>query len=568
MPLLSGYTAMESYLDRVTGIGRADASKSWLDYQHRDYRKNARKWVYARDHYTGEAVDPEKIQYYLVRKALGETIENFDERLALADYTPHFGTLVDELAGMIFGSEEDANRTWGSLGDPVKKPTSPAGVLWRDANEAGDAWKTLWKLLAIELTAIHAAWLFVDGGTKPDHPRVRILPAETVKDWLHVGGVLKEALIEEVDDPRGSLQDASNAQCVWLHLTVAGWQRYTKDKKGNAVALARPGDKGTWKYQTRSGVPTIPLVPVSLPLRRHVGYLLARKACAIFNQESARDNLVRFCNFPILNIIGNDKTYKAVVEALKKGARALQNLPGTNAHAFIAPDGGPAATANAILERKVLEFYRTGFKNFEDVARERVTATEVKARLAGGVFAFLTLMKSALEDAENATLYLLEQTFFPRDSAKWGTAEVARSDDFIPVDVNEVVERLRKRYFGDQGIVPVGRTARIAAALTIAQWDGIEVNEKEVAAAVDLAALQDAQSVMKELAIPAVAKAEMTVRFLVVTGYVSPDDETLMADGQKQKTIDVQKVRAESLAKATEDNTLRDAAGGGLPFGG
>lgn len=561
--LLSGYTQMEAYLAKATGLSRVGVADSWLDYQHKMYRKNARKWVYARDHYTGEAADPEKIQYYLVRKALGETIENFDERLALADYTPHFGTLVDELAGMLFGAEEDANREWGALGDPANA-TSPAGLLASEATKEGDAWQTLWKLLAIELTAIHHAWIFVDGGVKPDHPRVRIIPAEAVKNWRAVGGVLVEALIEEETDVRRSIEDDPACEVQWLRLTPAGWQRYTKDKKGRPVPLSGPGAAGRWAYQNRSGAPTIPLVPVGLPLRRHVGYLLARKACAIFNQESARDNLVRFGNFPILNVIGNDKTYKAVVEALKKGARALQNLPGTQTHNFIAPEGGPAATANTILERKVLEFYRTGFKEFEDVARERVTATEVKARLAGGVFAFLTLLKSAVEDAENATLYFLEQTFYPGDSTRWGTASVERSDDFIPVDINEVVERLRKRYFGDTATVPVGRKARIEAAMEIARWDGITADPKEVEAAVDLAALRDAQALMSELAIPASAIAEMTVRFLVVTGYVAPNDVTTMADGKPQKTIDVLKIRAEALAKANEDNLLRAAT---TPFG-
>lgn len=558
MTHISGQSAgLDSYLSgTLYPVGKG--KKSWLDFTNPVYDRSAKKWLYARDHYSGEAADPDKIEYYLVQKKLGETRENYEERLQLADYTPHFGVVVDELAGMLFVSEEDVTRDWGALGDP-DKPESIAGILASDATEQGEGWETLWKLLAIELTGIHRTYMFVDGGAKTtgDHVRVRIVPAESVRNWRVVNGVLVEALIAEWVDVRTDLEQDPQPQMQYLRLKTEGWTRWRKDKDGNPVTV--PGDdaSGTWTYQTRSGQATIPLVPVELPLKRHVGYMLAKKACAIFNQESARDNLIRYGNFPILNVIGNDKTYKSVIKALTDGARALQNQPGNSQHSFIAPESGPADAAGKILERKVTEFYRVAFKSFEDVARERVTATEIKARLAGGVFAFLTLLKAAVEDAENQVLYLLEQQALgPKRKSEWGQASVERSDDFVPVDINEVVERLRKRYFGDQAVVPVGRTARIQAAMEVARWDGLEADEDEVAAAVDMAAVNESLDQMKELALPASAMAELTVKFLVATGYIKPGDagepDTKLADEIRSKAEEVAKAREDALNKAKE----------------
>src|SRR5207245_1486820 len=118
-----------------------------LDFIAEDYGFNVGRWVYAREHYMGEVAAPWRIAAYLIRKKVGETIEAFEERVLLADYTPYFGAVVDTLAGMLIAREGDTDRTWGktakgndskrkgALGD-VKDKKTILGKLWVDADGA------------------------------------------------------------------------------------------------------------------------------------------------------------------------------------------------------------------------------------------------------------------------------------------------------------------------------------------------------------------------------------------------------------------------------------------------
>src|SRR5579859_1234377 len=130
---------------------------NWLTFRHPLYDLLADRWQYAIDHYTGDVLDSRKVLTYLPRKQTAEAIDAYRERTALADYTPHFSTVVDSIAGMLFAVESAATRVWGppgdeeghfgGLGDP-DDPTSEAGRLWDDADGAGGAWLSLWKRLA------------------------------------------------------------------------------------------------------------------------------------------------------------------------------------------------------------------------------------------------------------------------------------------------------------------------------------------------------------------------------------------------------------------------------------
>src|SRR5579864_4017722 len=484
--------------------------QTWLDFHPPVYLRDVVKWMYSRDHYTGECASMRKITHYLVRKGIGETLEQFQERVALSDYTPHFAHIVDSLAGMLLGVEVDANRNMGALGDETNQ-NSPAGRLWVNADGDRNGYLTIWKILTTELIAIHDAWIFVDGGEDGKHPKIRLIQAEAVTNWRYENGVLVEALIREIADKRTSLDDdPKKAAATYLYMTPEGYQRWEKqqasttpssDSKTNPGDTSNPGREQAvpvgamepWEYYTIDGERTIPLIPISLPLRRHVGFMLARKANVIFNKESERDSLLRHCSFPLLNIHGSDTQFKKVTDAIRRGSRALQVPPGGVAHAFIAPSSGPAQELQNALDKKTNDLYITGFREYGTASQRSQgnakTALEVRYDVTTGVAAFLQMLKSAIDDAENATLYLLEQTVFPRTPAKWGKAHVERSDDFVPFDIKEFLKRLRERYFGKNSTVPIGRTARIEAAKQIAEWDGLPVDEGEISADIDNAAL-------------------------------------------------------------------------------
>jgi hypothetical protein len=575
-------------------IGQATSvikAQTWLDYHPPAYLREVMRWAYARDHYTGECASLRKITQYLIRKGIGETLEAYQERVALADYTPHFAHIVDSLAGMLFGIEVDADRDWGALGDETK-PETPAGKLSVDADGDRNGYKTVWKVLTTELIAIHDAWLFVDGGEDPKHPRIRIIPAEAVTNWRFENGVLVEAIIREIADKRDSLRDDPKKTGVqFLYMDVDGWQRYEKQaaSKDPAAAVQQQGDAtqpqreivvevgppGSWSYVNIAGASTIPLIPVSLPLRRHVGYMLARKANSIFNKESERDALLRHCSFPLLNIVASDNQYKKIVDMLKKGARALQVLPGVNQHAFIAPSPAPAQMLESALTQKIHDIYITGFREYGGAGQRSQgnakTATETRIDVATGIAAFLQMTKSAIDDGENAVLYFLEQTLFPNDKSKWGQARVKRSDDFVPFDMNEMLERIRGRYFGANVAVPVGRTARIQAAVQIAKGDGLDVDEQEIAADVDMAALSTALQAVTLLdpSMPPEAKGEMVIRVLASLGYVNPDEKVVNPDGSVSDELLADDLRKKAAALATKVSAAQTAPppapGGGPP---
>lgn len=465
------------------------SAKSWIEYQCRDYEARIGQWTFARDHYTGEAASPWKVPSYLVRKKVGETVEAYEERVLLADFTPYFGAVVDTLAGMMAQVEPDNDRDFGDLGEETDKD-SVAGQLWIDADGDHNSWPTLWALLATDLTAIHDAWILVDGGPEGKTPHVRLIPAESVTNYRYVGGVCVEAVLKECVDTRTSVQDdpKNKYQDQWVVYTTSGWERFRKPDAPDAtdpISL----NKGPYSYKTRRGVPTIPLFRVQLPLRRNVGYLMARKANAIFNKESERDHLLRFASFPILNVFANDVTFTKITELLRQGARVLQVPPGGSPHSFAAPDTSAANMLGQTVKDKEAAYYATAFREFGSAAarlgRDRVTAAEVKSDTASGIAAFLGLLKSAIDNAENAALYLLEQTVFPSDESKWGLASVSRSGEFAPFDSDEVIQRMKDRYIGPSIAVPIGKSALIDVVEEIAEWDGIEVDEDEVAAAVD-----------------------------------------------------------------------------------
>jgi hypothetical protein len=545
--------------------GRTGAQRDvWLEYEHPGYVALRPQWVYATDHYTGRVVNEAKISGYLIKRSQGESDKSYRERCNLADYTPHFGTLVDTLAGMLFAAEGKATRNWqdpetkAGLGDP-EDPTSPAARLIRDADGKGTGWQTMWRNVAIELIVNHCLWMMVDA--EDGKPVLKWLRATAVPNWLEGRHGPEEVVVLEVEDVRGSLKDKPGSTKQYLVLTAAGWQRYQVTEAGDVVEVLEPGyGQGTFTYLDRDGRSTLPIFAVELPLNRHVGYLLARKANAIFNQESARDHILRVANFPRLNVFGTEAQLERLKVALAAGENTLENDPiAGKGHAYIAPDSGPANVATEVLKRKVEELWITGFKMYGDSAREK-TATEVSQDVAAGVGAFLQLLKTALDDAENHAFYLLEQAEYSLDKTRWGGAMVERSDDFAPFDPEATLDRMRTRYFGTTGVIPVGRSALIEAAKQAAQYDGLPVDEAEIAAAVDAQLLGDVIDKLDTLDVtPGMVKARLALRLIASTGIVSAEETVKIGDQEDKKLIDILLTEAEGLAQAAEDNKRRMA---------
>jgi len=541
----------------LSGESAAEEAKpSWLDFRNIEWTNSAPGWAFAQAHYSADLLHDDHIGGFLIRKQSSESEEAYNERKQLADYTPHFGAVIDSLAGMLFQVEERADRRLGTEGSPglgdVEDPGTPIGRLWLNADGAGTNYPIFWKKLAIDLIVFHLSWVVVDTDATGRFARLKMWPALNVVNWRWDNGRLVDVIVEENADVRGSIQENPDPVKKWVHYALEGWTRYRKDAKGQPA----PEDSGVYNLIDSEGQAVLPIFPVGLPMKRNVGWVLARKANVIFNKESERDTLLRTANFPYLNLVADDEQFEAITEKMKKGWRALQVDPDANtAHSFIAPDPGSAKIATDVLIRKVDEFYVTAFRDYGDAAQER-TATEVNQDVNSGVGAFLQLLKSAVDEAENNALFRIAQIEMPNAKARWFVNTVLRSDDFAPINIQSEIDRIKARYFGETGIVPTGREGKIAAAMKIAKWDGVEVTAEEVGAAVDMHAIKDNIEPISQLPTPPQVKAEMVIRLMASLGILDADQEVELEDGEKVKLVDIVRERAESLAEASDQAAI------------
>lgn len=557
-----------------------DTASTWriptreqLGFRHPTWSEFHKMWKFTRDFYTADVLRPELLTTYLRQKKQGETNDAFRERCENADLTNHFGTIVDSLVGMLGQVETDAARVWGlkdkesgqvsGLGERTE-PDTAAARLWRDADGLGTSWLAFWSLVATELSLTHLGWLMIDARDEDSDPAVRYLEPGCVVNWLvGPGGRLSDVLIREQVDARTSLWDKEAQVDQYLHITVDGWARYRL--QDGALVLAE--EPGTWAqhFEDDAGNRIVPLRHLVVPVKRQVGYYLAKKQSAIYNRESERDTLLRTANFPKLNVNGSETVYLAVVEALKQGNNVLQ---GTG-HEFIAPPTESAALATSVLEGKSREFYMTGFREYGDAARER-TATEVKQDVASGAAAYLTMLARALDQAETWAMHLLTQLEVPTQRAVWFSASVERSNAYAPADPEVVLDKLLRRTFGADVPVPVGRIAQENAAIMAAEYMGLGADKEQIKAAVAAASLQSAMAT-PGMAFPAQVRVQAMLKVLAALGMVDPDEVVRLEDGSQVKLLDIIKSEATDLAMSEDVAKRREAetfgVGGGL-FGG
>lgn len=551
--------------------------KSWLDHQHPEYARLYPRWKMTEDFYFGELADREVRREYLVRRFQGEPDKAYDERVLVADFTPHLGTLVDTLAGMLFAVEDRKNMTWSTkgaengkegLGDP-KDAGSPAARLVRDADGQGTGWKTLWREFALDLIVYKKVWVLVD--TVDGVPVVKLVRPTAVPNWLPGKSGPVAVLMKEDVDVRASLEDDPRGPEQFILWKPAGWERWRKAKEGTPELV----DQGAYAYEDREGRPALPIFPVELPMRRYITWLLAHKASVLFNQESVRDFGLRISAFAKLLLkVADKKQFKELKDDLGLGSNVLPVDANANgAHEYIAPPAEPIASASDVLKQKIEDFWLSGFQMYADSAAQK-TATEVKQDVASGVGAFLQLLAAAVDDGENGALWRLEQAEYAGRPDDWGVASVERSDDFSTVDLGAVLDMMRKRYLGEQGTLPVGRSALVQLAKEAAQQDGLPVDDAEIQAAVDAHLTMQLIDGLEKLGVtPALVKARLAMKLVSATGLIDAKETIKMSDKDERNLLEVMMEQAEELANVQEQTARREAelppfGGAGAPPGG
>lgn len=532
--------------------------KSWLRNAHPVHQKFCLRWKHVMDFYLGEVADKDCARDYLIKRYQGEPEKAFQERVQCADYTPHFGTIVDTIAGMLFAVEDRASRVWvdadgkGALGDPTDLG-SAANLLWVDADGHGIGWPTLWRQCAIDLINYQYLWVLVD--TVHDRHVVKLIPPTMVPNWADDMSVvlMKEHAVQM------SLEDEEPRE-TFIKWTLAGWERWYESKEGLPVKVGGDG----YKYVDRAGQPTLPIFRVELPIRRYVAWLLAKKAAVMFNQESVRDFALRLASFTKLILsVGSKEQYEELLKKLLAGENVLpEDKSASGGHRYIAPDGSPIQLATDILKEKREDLWTSGFKLYANAARE-ATATEIKQDVAAGIGAFLQLLKAAVDDCENGAFWRLEQAVASESQGMWGIAHVERSDDFSAIDIGATLDQLKKRYLGDAGKIPVGRSALIRLAKDAAQADGLSASDEEITAAVDSQLLLELQKALEDLgATPPTVKSRLTMRLVAALGLVDPKEMIELEDGQKVSLLKQLEQESTTLA---EEKAAADKLAAQLP---
>lgn len=583
---------LQSTSPQVAAASSSDANGGtcWLDHRHPEWKANIRRWAFTRDQYTAEVLDEGKVADYLVQRLQGESDETFRERCRLADFTNHFATAVDSLVGMLGNVEGDANRvyqdkkndqlTWGDRIDPA----SFIGRMWQDADGQGTSWENFWKAINTELSLHHLTWIVADNHC--DRAVIRNVVAESCVNWWYgprtlsqdpeerkaaPWGLVKALVMETVDTRSDITDDADKASSTrYVLYTLAGWERWEKNAKGEAVRVDGDAGAGEYAYEDRDGNPMLPIFPVRIPMRRNVGWYLAKKNNVIFNKESERDHILRVANFPKLLLVGTEEQAKKKAADLKKGANVLHRIPGQDADAYIAPDASCATVAGEALEKKVKDFHRTAFNEYDQGVVPR-TATEVRQVVSSGAGAWLQQLKTTLDGAENAAYPLLAQVEFPKKRDLWWIARCERSDNFLPADPDTVVDKQAARTFGTGKAVPLGRTARIAVAKQVAEHQGAAVNEVQIAAAVDAQAMLDAIAQNPNLPIPPALEARIVAKLAAAHEFVDPEEEVTDAEGNKVKLLKQIEQQAEQMSAQKAEAARRMAegfGGGGAGTGG
>lgn len=454
---------------------------SFVDTTHPEYLEKFEEWQYAHDHYTLNLLKTGKLSSYLVKKAQGESTKAYEERLALADYTALFAKVAESMAGMMFSVEDKAQRFWGELLGRPEDEGSLMGDIWHNADGKGSNWNTLPKSVAIDLNIKHTVFGLVEGITADaDQSVVKIIQPEQVTDWQNdTNGRMIWAKVVTHRYVRDSKHSLAKKQKQAYLYTMDGWELYENDSNGKPTVI----DSGEYTYYDRTGQRTLPIFRIELPLRRNVGYYLARKNNAIFNMESSRDNILRLANFPKLIIVGKDDEFNAIASKLSEGSNAMQlNPEHSKEHKFIAPPSESAQISSEVLKEKIRDFYDTAFQAYADAAREK-TATEIRQDIAEGIGAYLTLLKSAVDEFENTALFLTEQANFPNQQNKWGEAMVIRTNDFAQVDIDAKMKELKTNFFGSDTL-PATEQSTVYVLERLYDYYGIEYDSDELTSAV------------------------------------------------------------------------------------
>ena len=133
--------------------------------------------------------------------------------------------------------------------------------------------------------------------------------------------------------------------------------------------------------------------------------------------------------------------YDKIAAAFKAGSSIIPGAGGK----FAAPSMEAAASKQAIIKSMREDFYTTFFQSYGDRAAQK-TATESAQDFAQTTQAFLSMLATSINEAENEIMWRVEQAYEPARPNLWGSAHVGWTKNFASVqDPNERINSLVDR---------------------------------------------------------------------------------------------------------------------------
>ena len=490
-------------------MSKGSGDKNWLKYRSPEHKKNAHKYEYVYDHIEGLVLDDDKIEKYLIARSQGESTDAYAERVRLAQFSPHLARAITSLAGMTWANQKDEARTYSKeddgegLGDP-SAPDSILHKLWEDADGKGMNWRTLFQRATLKAIGYSTLSFLVEGPetvTSEDGKKqtireatIKLIDPQYIprKIYSKESGSLIGVMLMEMVDLSDSFMEEPNPELHYRIYEVNGYQVWRINEKKDipeVVTPFTPYSQAGFTWKTESGIPVPPVFTVDLSLPANLGYIQARRANSLFNQENTLEFLLWIACFPKLfaDVINREDGAfdEQLWSEIKKQLKAGSNLvPGAGSK-FAAPPMEPAQVKHEVIKEFRSDFYTTFFLDMGDKAKEQ-TATEIAREERSGVEAILALITRFADEFENQAFYAIEQVYFPDQPDLWGGTRVTRSTDFSGVDIEDRIDRLVRRHVPG-GYLPIDPETIAQLAITSLRENGYPLDEEGEKALIELA---------------------------------------------------------------------------------
>lgn len=415
----------------------------WILNTRQHYDDMIDKWEFTNELYDGTPVIDNPQKYFSTRTAIERRVpEAFEERAQSSHYPNYTGFIIDSLANNLYRRSPDAERNWGSLGNPEQEG-SDAYVLWNDFNGTGENYPVWVNRLILKLILNNEVWVLVDGIDERGVPVVRLIDPTRVTFWKDNEWVLVKEYVEAVDLKQGSTMEEH-----YRLYRPDGWEVYKLDIRNDRIRNATTKDvvligEGSYEspMRTDTGRSVPPLFRVGLPLDRYPAWQIANDGRFLFEFKSYITYLARQGGLGNRLVIGadSDMDLDDVLDDLGRSTVIQESSENSGQHRYISPSTGHGDFLKTFLKEEIERLEKAAYKMMDNTARHNVTATEVIMNNNHSTSAFLTMVKATVEDAERRILRAVQQKQFPGNPQLWNAT--VEWPEFVDIPDDEMIQR-------------------------------------------------------------------------------------------------------------------------------